>query len=72
MNKKTYATGHKCIFRLNIDQNQINDMLTKVISLMTKEGKFKEAIQDKIGKKLIPLIWKRWLWHKGGRYDCYS
>ena len=43
------ATGHKCTFRRNIDQTQIDDMLAKLITAMTKEGKFKDAIQDKIG-----------------------
>ncbi len=43
------ATGHKCNFRLNIEQSQINDVLARIISGMTKEGKLKEAIQAKIG-----------------------
>ena len=43
------ATGHKCTFRRNIKQSQIDDMLAKLITAMTKEGKFKDAIQDKIG-----------------------
>ena len=42
------ATGHKCTFRRNIEQSQIDDMLAKLITAMTKEGKFKDAIQDKI------------------------
>ena len=43
------ATGHKCIFRRNIEQSQIDDMLAKIITAMTKEGKFEDAIQDRIG-----------------------
>ena len=43
------ATGHKCTFRRNIEQSQIDDMLAKLIAAMTKEGKFKDVIQDKIG-----------------------
>ena len=43
------ATGHKCTFRRNIEQSQIDDMLATLITAMTKEGKFKDAIQDKIG-----------------------
>ena len=43
------ATGHKCTFRRNIEQSQIDDMLAKLITAMTKEGKFKDAIQDNIG-----------------------
>ncbi|MBE5832497.1 MAG: recombinase family protein [Butyrivibrio sp.] len=43
------ATGHKCTFRINIEQSQIDDMLARLITAMTKEGKFKEAIQQKIG-----------------------
>ena len=40
---------HKCMFRRNIEQTQIDEMLAKLITAMTKEGKFKDAIQDKIG-----------------------
>ena len=43
------ATGHKCTLRRNIEQTLIDDMLAKLITAMTKEGKFKDAIQDKIG-----------------------
>ena len=43
------ATGNKCTFRCNIEQPQIDDMIAKLITAMTKEGKFKDAIQDKIG-----------------------
>ncbi len=43
------ATGHKCTFRCNIEQSQIDDVLAKLITAMTKEGKFKDAIQDRIG-----------------------
>ena len=43
------ATGNKRTFRRNIEQEQIDDMLAKMITAMTKEGKFKDAIQDKIG-----------------------
>ena len=43
------AIGHKCTFRRNFEQTQIDDMLAKLITAMTKEGKFKDAIQDKIG-----------------------
>ena len=43
------ATGHKCTFRTNIEQTQIDGMLERLITAMTKEGQFKEAIQNKIG-----------------------
>lgn len=43
------ATGHKCTFRCNIEQSQIDDVLTKLITAMTRKGKFKDAIQDRIG-----------------------
>ena len=43
------ATGHKCTFRCNIEQSQIDDVLAKLIMAMTREGKFKDAIQDRIG-----------------------
>ena len=37
------AIGHKCTFRRNIEQSQIDDMLAKLITAMTKEGKFKDS-----------------------------
>ena len=43
------ATGHKCTFRCNIEQSQIDDVLAKLITAMTREAKFKDAIQDRIG-----------------------
>ena len=46
------ATGHKCTFRCNIEQFQIDDVLAKLITAMTREGKFKDAIQDRIGAKV--------------------
>ena len=42
------ATGHKCTFRCNIEKSQIDDVLAKLITAMTREGKFKDAIQDRI------------------------
>ena len=42
------ATGHKCTFRCNIEQSQIDDVLAKLITAMTRERKFKDAIQDRI------------------------
>ena len=35
--------------RCNIEQSQIGDVLAKLITAMTREGKFKDAIQDRIG-----------------------
>ena len=43
------ATGYKCTFRCNIEKSQIDDVLAKLITAMTREGKFKDAIQDRIG-----------------------
>ena len=43
------ATGHKCTFRRNIEQSQIDDMIAKLITAMTTEGKFKDTIQNRIG-----------------------
>ena len=43
------ATGHKCTFRCNMEQSQIDDVLAKLITAMTRKGKFKDAIQDRIG-----------------------
>lgn len=36
-----FPTQHRAV--------QIDDMLAKIITAMTKEGKFKDAIQDRIG-----------------------
>ena len=33
------ATGHKCTFRRNIEQSQIDDVLAKLITAMTKRRK---------------------------------
>lgn len=43
------ATGHKCTFRTNIEQTEINNLVAKIISAMVKQKQFKEAIQEKIG-----------------------
>jgi site-specific DNA recombinase len=45
----TGATGHKCTFRLNIEQTELNEMLAKIISAMVKERRFSDAIKEKIG-----------------------
>ena len=46
------ATGHKCTFRRNIKQSQIDDMLAKLITAMTKEGKFKD-VDNYIGLRTL-------------------
>lgn len=43
------ATGHKCDFRTNIEQSQINDFVAGVISAMVHDSQFETAIRDKIG-----------------------
>jgi len=43
------ATGHKCTFRLNIEQNEMNNLVASIISAMVKDDKFKSAIKEKIG-----------------------
>jgi site-specific DNA recombinase len=45
----TGATGHKCTFRLNIEQTELNEMVAKIISAMVKDRRFSEAIQKRIG-----------------------
>ena len=43
------ATGHKCSFRLNIEQTEMNRMVAAIISAMVKDKRFKDAIKAKIG-----------------------
>lgn len=43
------ATGHKCTFRTNIEQSQIDNFVAAVISAMVHDPKFENAIKDKIG-----------------------
>jgi site-specific DNA recombinase len=43
----TGATGHKCTFRLNIEQTELNEMVAKIISAMVKDRRFSEAIQER-------------------------
>ena len=43
------ATGHKCSFRLNIEQTEMNRMVAEIISAMVKDDRFKDAIKAKIG-----------------------
>ena len=42
-------TGHKCTFRLNIEQTEMNRMVAAIISAMVKDDRFKNAIKKKIG-----------------------
>ena len=43
------ATGHKCTFRVNIEQTEMNRMVAAIISAMVKDPRFSEAIKAKIG-----------------------
>lgn len=43
------ATGHRCTFRTNIEQTELNSLVAKIISAMVKDKHFSEAIQAKIG-----------------------
>ncbi|SES14481.1 Recombinase [Lachnobacterium bovis] len=42
-------TGHKCTFRLNIEQKEMNNLVASIISAMVNDKRFKEAIKVKIG-----------------------
>lgn len=42
------ATGHKCSFRINIEQKEMNRMVASVISAMVKDERFESAIKKKI------------------------
>ena len=46
------ATGHKCTFRCNIEKSQIDDVLAKLITAMTREGKFKD-VDNYIGLRTL-------------------
>ena len=46
------------LFDVTLDSLKIDDVLAKLITAMTREGKFKDAIQDRIRQQLILLIWK--------------
>ena len=41
--------NHKCSFRLNIEQTEMNRMVAAIISAMVKDKRFKDAIKAKIG-----------------------
>ena len=49
------ATGHKCSFRTNIEQTEINKMVARIISAMVNQSQFREAIQEKIGTAVDTL-----------------
>lgn len=46
------ATGHKCSFRKNIDQEELNRVVAGIISNMTKEPNFSRQLKDQIGKSI--------------------
>ena len=41
--------GHECSFRLNIEQNEINQMVASIVSAMVHDPRFVDAIKEKIG-----------------------
>ena len=43
------ATGHKCTFRTNIEQTEMNALVASIIPAMTKRPEFINAIKEKIG-----------------------
>src|SRR5699024_11746322 len=43
------ATGHKCTFRVNIEQTEMNRMVAAIISAMVNDPQFSKAIKAKIG-----------------------
>ena len=45
----TGSTGHKCTFRTNIEQTEMDNMVAAIISAMVKDERFEKAIKDKIG-----------------------
>jgi len=47
--KEMLYIGHKCLFRLNIEQTEMNRMVAAIISAMVKDKRFKDAIKAKIG-----------------------
>ncbi len=46
------ATGHKCSFRINIEQNEMNRIVAAIISAMVRDDHFKNAIKAKIGMEV--------------------
>jgi site-specific DNA recombinase len=46
------ATGHKCSFRKNIDQTELNRVVVGIISMMTKDPNFSRQLKDQIGKSI--------------------
>ena len=43
------VTGHKCSFRTNLEQTEINRQVAAIISAMVNKPKFRDAIKTKIG-----------------------
>ena len=43
------ATGHKCTFRVNIEQTEMNRMVAAIVSAMVNDPQFSKAIKEKIG-----------------------
>ena len=43
------VTGHKCSFRTNLEQTEINRQVATIISAMVNKLKFRDAIKTKIG-----------------------
>ena len=46
------ATGHKCTFRVNIEQKEMNRMVAAIISAMVNDPHFSKAIKEKIGSSV--------------------
>ena len=46
------ATGHRCTFRTNIEQTEMNATVAAIISAMTKRPEFIAAIKEKIGSAI--------------------
>ncbi|MDO4522477.1 MAG: recombinase family protein, partial [Eubacteriales bacterium] len=46
------ATGHKCTFRVNIEQKEMNRMVANIISAMVNDPQFSAAIKEKIGSTI--------------------
>ena len=50
-------TGHECSFRLNIEQNEINQMVASIVSAMVHNPRFVDAIKKKSVLQSIPASW---------------
>ena len=43
------VNGHRCTFRWNIEQTEMNNLVASIISGLARDPRFSEAVQEKIG-----------------------